>query len=118
VRIEHELRTGATDAQAWEGLAGGTWVGPVRVRAGDAEYAGMVRLVDVDDDGRRAGAHALTGLVRSLPCYLAFCLVVAFAAPSAGPAAVALGLLACVATARVTWRRVPVARPRLTRVSP
>ena len=60
-------------------------------------------------DGRLAGAHALTGLVRSLPCYLAFCLVVALAAPAAGVAAVALGLAACLAAARATWRRVPVA---------
>ena len=70
----------------------------------------------VTRDGPRAGAHALSGLVRSLPCYLAFCLVVAIAAPSAGPAAVAFGLLACIAAARVTWRGVPVApRPALAR---
>jgi hypothetical protein len=61
-------------------------------------------------DGRRAGAHALTGLVRSLPCYLAFCLVVALAAPALGVAAVALGLLACVGAAGVTWRGVAIAR--------
>ena len=67
-------------------------------------------------DGRAAGAHALTGLVRSLPCYLAFCLVVAGTAPATGAAAVALGLSACVAAARVTWRGVPVApRPALAR---
>jgi hypothetical protein len=64
-------------------------------------------------DGRRAGAYALAGLVRSLPCYLAFCLVVALAVPAAGPAAVALGPLACVAAARATWRGVPVA-PRVS----
>jgi hypothetical protein len=67
-------------------------------------------------DGRLAGAHALTGLVRSLPCYLAFCLVVAVAAPAAGLAAIALGLLACAAAAGATWRGVPVARrPALAR---
>ena len=65
----------------------------------------------VTRDGAPAGAHALTGLVRSLPSYLAFCLVAALAVPSAGLAAVALGLLACVAAARATWRAVPVARP-------
>jgi hypothetical protein len=71
-------------------------------------------LTVVTRDGRLAGAHALTGLVRSLPCYLAFCLVVAFGAPSAGAAAVVLGLLACVAIAGATWRGVPVAgRPAL-----
>ena len=43
------------------------------------------------------------------PCYLKFSLVVALAAPAAGVAAVALGLLACLAGARLTWRRVPLA---------
>jgi len=67
-------------------------------------------------DGRLAGAHALTGLVRSLPCYLAFCVVVAITAPATGSAAVALGVLACVAAAGATWRGVPVtARPALAR---
>jgi hypothetical protein len=67
-------------------------------------------------DGALAGAHALTGLVRSLPCYLAFCLVVALAAPATGFAAIALGLLACLGAAGATWRGVPVARrPALAR---
>jgi hypothetical protein len=71
----------------------------------------LVLAVDVvTRDGRSAGVHALSGLVRSLPCYLAFCLVVVFAAPSLGPASAALGLLACVTAARVTWRGVPVTR--------
>lgn len=70
----------------------------------------------VSCDGRRAGAHALAGLVRSLPCYLTFCLVVALAAAPVGAAAVALGLLACLAAAAATWRAVPVAgRPALAR---
>jgi hypothetical protein len=63
-------------------------------------------------DGSRAGAHALLGMVRSLPCYLAFCLVVALVAPSIGLPAIALALLACVAAGRVTWRYVPLA-PRV-----
>jgi hypothetical protein len=76
----------------------------------------VLTLTVVTRDGRVAGAHALTGLVRSLPCYLTFCLVVAGTAPSAGAAAVALGLLACVAAAGATWRGVPVARrPALAR---
>ena len=62
----------------------------------------------VASDGRSAGAHALAGVVRSLPCYLAFCLVIVLAAPSLGVAAIALGLLACAAAAAATWRRVPV----------
>jgi hypothetical protein len=58
-------------------------------------------------DGPPAGAHALTGLVRSLPCFLTFCLVVAMVAPAAGLAAVGLGLLGCAAAAGATWRGVP-----------
>jgi hypothetical protein len=56
----------------------------------------------------------LAGLVRSLPCCLAFTLAVALAAPAAGAAAIGLGLLACLAVAGATWRGVPVApRPAL-----
>jgi hypothetical protein len=70
----------------------------------------------VTRDGASAGAHALAGLVRSLPCYLAFCLVVVLAAPSFGVAAIALGLLACGPAAWTTWRAVPVTRqPALAR---
>ena len=76
----------------------------------------ILALTVATRDGTAAGAHALTGLVRSLPCYLAFCLVVASTAPSAGAAAVALGLVACVAAAGATWRGVPIARrPALAR---
>jgi hypothetical protein len=55
VRLSHtvELR-----APAWAALAAGRWGGPVRVRAGDVEYAGKVALVDVDEDARVVGAHA------------------------------------------------------------
>ena len=63
----------------------------------------------MSSSGRAAGAHALAGLVRSLPCYLAFCLAIALAAPAAGAAAIPLGLLACLAAASATWRGVPVA---------
>jgi hypothetical protein len=62
--------------------------------------------------GRAAGAHALAGLVRSLPCYLTFCLVVVAAAPTVGLPAIALALLACLAAGRLTWRAVPLA-PRV-----
>jgi hypothetical protein len=58
-------------------------------------------------DGALAGAHALAGMIRSLPCYLTFCLVVALGVPSAGTPALALALLACLATGHLTWRRVP-----------
>lgn len=63
-------------------------------------------------DGSSAGAHALLGLVRSLPCYLTFCLVVVLAAPTVGLPAVAVALVACVAAGWVTWRSVPLA-PRV-----
>jgi hypothetical protein len=69
----------------------------------------ILAVAVVTRDGPLPGAHALTGLVRSLPCYLTFCLVVALTAPSAGLAAIPLGLLACVAAARATWRGVLVA---------
>lgn len=61
-------------------------------------------------DGRSAGAHTLGGLVRSLPCYLSFCLVAVLAAPGLGLVAVPLALLAALAAAGVTWRTVPVVR--------
>jgi hypothetical protein len=68
----------------------------------------------VTRDGPLAGAHALTGLVRSLPCYLAFGIAIILAAPSIGLAAIALGLVACAAAARATWRGVPtVGQPAL-----
>jgi hypothetical protein len=77
---------------------------------------GILAVVMATRDGPLAGAHALTGLVRSLPCYLAFGVVVILAAPSIGLAAIALGLLACLGAARATWRRVPVvAQPALAR---
>lgn len=69
-----------------------------------------IAVVLVRRDGRSAGAYALGGLVRSLPCYLSFCLVVVLAAPSIGLVAVPLALLAGLAAARVTWRSVPVVR--------
>jgi hypothetical protein len=55
VRLSHivELRV-----PAWAALAAGRWGGPVRVRAGEVEYAGKVALVDVDEDARVVGAHA------------------------------------------------------------
>lgn len=68
----------------------------------------LLAITVVIRDGPLAGAHALTGLVRSLPCYLAFGLVVIVAAPSIGFAAIALGLVACLGAARATWRGVPV----------
>lgn len=62
--------------------------------------------------GRTAGAHAHAGLVRSLPCYITFCLVVAAGARTVGLPAIALALLACLTAGRLTWRAVPLA-PRV-----
>lgn len=70
----------------------------------------MVALTAARRDGRHAGAHALSGLVRSLPCYLTFCLTVSATAPSLGAPAVIVGLMLCTVIATITWRRVPVAR--------
>jgi hypothetical protein len=56
--IDSELRTGVSDERAWDAVAGGTWRGPLRVEADGVAYAGMLRLVDVDDDERTAGVHA------------------------------------------------------------
>jgi hypothetical protein len=85
--------------------------GPVAAGAVAAfpTMSAMLAFSVVARDGSPAGAHALLGLVRSLPCYLTFCLVVVLVAPSVGLPAVALALLACVATGRVTWRTVPLA---------
>jgi hypothetical protein len=62
----------------------------------------------VVNNGSRAGAQALLGLVRSLPCYLTFCLVVVLAAPSIGLPAIAVALLACLAVGGVAFQRVPL----------
>jgi hypothetical protein len=60
--------------------------------------------------GRPAAAQALHGLVRSLPCYLAFCLVIAVAAPAVAVLpAMAIAVAACLTVGRLTWRTVQVA---------
>jgi hypothetical protein len=49
---------GAADA-AWGALAGPAWSGPIGfVAAGDAAYAGTLRLIDADEDRRAVGGHA------------------------------------------------------------
>jgi hypothetical protein len=55
MRLSHAVELGGP---AWAALAAGAWDGPVRVRAGEAEYAGRVARVDVDEDARVVGAHA------------------------------------------------------------
>jgi hypothetical protein len=92
----------------------------VTIRIAGPELAGAVAafpsvsttlaVAVVTRDGPAAGGFSLTGLVRSLPCYLTFCLVFAGVAPATGLGAVALGLVACLVTAGATWRRVPLTR--------
>ncbi len=58
--------------------------------------------------GRPAAINALHGLARSLPCYLTFALVIAVTAPTLPLlASGAIGLVACTATGRLTWRTLP-----------
>jgi hypothetical protein len=72
-------------------------------------------------NGRGDGAAVLLGLVRSLPCYLTFCLVIAVTARSAGVASIALATLAGVVAAVLMWRqlasgqRQAAAEPRCSR---
>jgi hypothetical protein len=61
--------------------------------------------------GSPVAIAVLVGLVRSLPCYLTFCLTVPLLMPAVGMFAVPLALLACLATGWVTWRNVPLAPP-------
>ncbi|MBU2666232.1 hypothetical protein KOI35_22275 [Actinoplanes bogorensis] len=79
------------------------WAGPAPAGAVAAfpTMCTMLTVVAVTCDGRAAGVHTLIGLVRSLPCYLAFGLTFGLTAPLAGPAAVAYGLMACLAVAAV-----------------
>jgi len=58
VKVARKLATGAPDGQAWGALSGGAWAGPLRFADGGAEYEGAVRLVDADEDERRAGVYA------------------------------------------------------------
>jgi hypothetical protein len=59
-----------------------------------------------------ATVSALLGLVRSLPCYLTFCLVFALLEPTLGLTAIALALLGCLVAAYLTWTRVPLPPPQ------
>ena len=57
--------------------------------------------------GAQAAVRTLRGVIRGLPGYLAFCLVVsAVAAPLGTPAAVLVAFAACLATCGVTWQSV------------
>jgi hypothetical protein len=73
--------------------------------------SGLLAVGVATRGGTEAGAHVLAGLIRSLPCYLTFCVTAAIAMPVVGAAAVPLALLACLATGRATWRALPVVTP-------
>jgi hypothetical protein len=68
-------------------------------------------VVVLSRSGAAPGVHALAGLVRSLPCYLTFCVLAAVVMPLAGAAAVLLALIGCLAAGRVTWRALPSITP-------
>ena len=74
-----------------------------------------VTVIVVVRSGRDAGVHALGGLVRSLPTYLIFGVVVATVEPVNDMAAIPLALVACLAVGVATWRRVPTATPLIQR---
>jgi hypothetical protein len=57
VRLGKEVLTGVRPDDAWDGLTSGAWGGPIRFEVDGDEYAGTVRLVDVDEDERRVTIH-------------------------------------------------------------
>ena len=62
-------------------------------------------LVIVRETGAPAAAGMLRGLIKGLPGYLAFCVVVTVAAPHTGtPIAVLAAAGVCLATGALTWR--------------
>jgi hypothetical protein len=71
----------------------------------------LLVVVAVSRGGAAPGVHALAGLVRSLPCYLTFCVLAALMLPLVGAAAVPLALIGCLAAGRVTWRALPAIAP-------
>jgi hypothetical protein len=71
----------------------------------------LLVVVAVGRSGAAAGVHALAGLVRSLTCYLTFCVSAAVTIPLVGAAAVPLALIGCLAAGRATWRALPTLAP-------
>ena len=69
----------------------------------------LLALIVARRAGNSAGADALAGLVRSLPCYLAFCLCAAITMPAIGTLGIPLALVACLAIGRLTWRSLAAA---------
>jgi hypothetical protein len=71
----------------------------------------LLAVVIARRSGPTAGIHALAGLIRSLPCYLTFCLLAALTVPGLQAAAVPVALLASAAVAHFTWRALSAAAP-------
>lgn len=62
--------------------------------------------------GRHAATvAALTGLVRSLPCYVVLAVTVSVLSPAIGALSIPVALLASLATAYLTWTQVSRSRP-------
>jgi hypothetical protein len=57
VRLANEACVGMPADEAWAAVAGGTWAGAVEFAADGYVYAGAWRLVDIDEDERRATIH-------------------------------------------------------------
>ena len=87
------------------------WAGPVVAGAVGAfpTTSTMLAVASSRRVGRPGAVSVLVGLVRSLPSYLAFCLVVALFAPSVGLLGVPVALVVCLGVAALTWRTVPLA---------
>jgi hypothetical protein len=84
-------------------LAGPAMAGAV---AAFPALSGTLSTLTAAGAGARAGAAALAGLVRGLPCYLTFCALVVLLMPATGLPAVALALLGSLAAGHLTWRRI------------
>jgi hypothetical protein len=63
VRRARHLRLDASPELMWAVLAAGAWSGPIGFGDAGAQYAGFVRLVEVDEDERVVGCHAQARLI-------------------------------------------------------
>jgi hypothetical protein len=74
----------------------------------------LLALIIATRASRSAGVDALAGLVRCLPCYLAFCLCASITMPAIGTPTVPLALIASLLIGRLTWRSITIAAPAPT----
>lgn len=73
--------------------------------------SGALTIVIATCDGAAAATRVLYGLVRSLPCYLAYCLVAGYGLPALGLPALTLAAAACTVVATLSWRLVTDRQP-------